>query len=286
MFQKPNPGCVLELDNIGATTTILAIVSDSRGKGARLISKRQTLNLDFQERISRVFDEQIALSRAGTTTGHGQPPIANRTRTMSYHLLRRPSTTLVNHAVSAACRCGHARALLPFSTLPRGGLLKSAAPMPPRPKPPPECDMHESFLKGSGPGGQKINKTNSAVQLKHIPTGLVIKCQATRSRSQNRAIARQLLADKLDDLTRGDDSRANVVGEVKRKKRASSAKKSRRKYRKLEEDKAGASGEGKGEGEGEDELEEEEGEDAGIVEVRSDLEGGRGREQPAQGKTH
>lgn len=67
-----------------------------------------------------------------------------------------------------------------------------------------------------------------------------MKCQATRSRSQNRTIARQLLADKLDDITRGDESRSSVVGEVKRKKRASSAKKSRRKYRKLDEEKAAA----------------------------------------------
>ena len=109
---------------------------------------------------------------------------------------------------------------------------------PSRPKPPPDTEIEEFFLKGSGPGGQKINKTNSAVQLRHIPTGIVVKSQATRSRSQNRTIARQLLADKLDDLAKGDQSRAAVVGAAKAKKRASSAKKSRRKYRKLEDEKA------------------------------------------------
>ncbi|KAI2643519.1 RF-1 domain-containing protein [Xylaria nigripes] len=119
----------------------------------------------------------------------------------------------------------------------------SSKNLPPRPKPPPEDEIEESFLKGSGPGGQKINKTSSAVQLKHIPTGLVVKSQATRSRTQNRAIARQLLADKLDDIARGTDSRSAVVGEVKRKKKASSAKKSRRKYRKLEEERAAVAGE-------------------------------------------
>ncbi|RYP77027.1 hypothetical protein DL771_001317 [Monosporascus sp. 5C6A] len=104
---------------------------------------------------------------------------------------------------------------------------------PPRPKPPPESEIEESFLKGSGPGGQKINKTNSAVQLKHVPTGIVVKSQATRSRSQNRTIARRLLADRLDDLARGGESRSAVVGEARRRKKASSAKKSRRKYRRL-----------------------------------------------------
>ncbi|KAG7121842.1 putative peptide chain release factor-like protein like [Verticillium longisporum] len=107
--------------------------------------------------------------------------------------------------------------------------------MPQRPKPPPDSDIEESYLKGSGPGGQKINKTNSAVQLKHIPTGIVIKSQATRSRSQNRKIARQLLAERLDDLENGDQSRNAIVAEAKRKKAASAAKKSKRKYRKLED---------------------------------------------------
>ncbi|KAI0427436.1 RF-1 domain-containing protein [Xylaria sp. FL1042] len=131
-----------------------------------------------------------------------------------------------------------------FSSTNNPPLLKiSSKNLPPRPKPPPEEEIEESFLKGSGPGGQKINKTNSAVQLKHIPTGLVVKCQETRSRSQNRTIARQLLANKLDDIARGDESRSSIVGEFKRKKKASSAKKSRRKYRKLNEEKGAGAGE-------------------------------------------
>ncbi|RYP50680.1 hypothetical protein DL768_003824 [Monosporascus sp. mg162] len=128
---------------------------------------------------------------------------------------------------------------------------------PPRPKPPPESEIEESFLKGSGPGGQKINKTNSAVQLKHIPTGIVVKSQATRSRSQNRTIARQLLADRLDDLARGGESRSAVVGDVRRRKKASSAKKSRRKYRRLAEGQ-----------QREDEAQEEEDEEEVGVRVR------------------
>lgn len=122
----------------------------------------------------------------------------------------------------------------PFSTTPSPP--KKHTQLPPRPPPPPDSEIDESFLKGSGPGGQKINKTNSAVQLKHLPTGIVVKCQATRSRTENRKIARQLLADRLDDLRRGDQSRAAVVGDFRRKKRASAAKKKRRKYRKLNED--------------------------------------------------
>ncbi|KAM0346091.1 hypothetical protein ACHAPU_005856 [Fusarium lateritium] len=118
-----------------------------------------------------------------------------------------------------------------------------AKALPPRPKPPPESEIEESYVKGSGPGGQKINKTNSAVQIKHIPTGIVVKSQATRSRDQNRKHARELLAQRVDELRNGDQSRSALVGQVKLKKATSAAKKSRRKYKKLEEEKAAAAAE-------------------------------------------
>jgi len=107
--------------------------------------------------------------------------------------------------------------------------------MPDRPGPVNEDEFTEAFLKGSGPGGQKINKTSSAVQLKHIPTGIVLKVQATRSRTQNRKIARQMLADRVEELEKGKGSRIAVVAETKKKRKSSAVKKSKRKYRLLEE---------------------------------------------------
>jgi protein subunit release factor B len=112
-------------------------------------------------------------------------------------------------------------------------ISRSEKPLPPRPTIL-ESDITEAFLKGTGPGGQKINKTSSAVQLKHLPTGLVIKCQETRSRSQNRKIARRILAEKIEILVMGDDSRAALKAEREKKKKASKNKKARRKYRNLE----------------------------------------------------
>ncbi|KAE8148464.1 RF-1 domain-containing protein [Aspergillus avenaceus] len=111
----------------------------------------------------------------------------------------------------------------------------TSKPLPPRPKIN-DTDLTVSYLKGSGPGGQKINKTNSAVQLIHKPTGLVVKSQATRSRSQNEKIARQLLADRIEQLDKGDQSRAAIKADRARKKKASKLKKTRRKYRDLEKD--------------------------------------------------
>lgn len=69
------------------------------------------------------------------------------------------------------------------------------------------------------------------MQLKHIPTGIVVKCQDTRSREQNRKLAREHLAEKIDDLLNGDQSRSAVVARLKAAKKSSAAKKSRRKHR-------------------------------------------------------
>jgi peptide chain release factor len=59
-------------------------------------------------------------------------------------------------------------------------------------------DLEETFMRGSGHGGQKVNKTSSTVRLKHLPTGIEVKCQEERSLVQNRARARSLLCDKIE----------------------------------------------------------------------------------------
>ncbi|EGD84943.1 hypothetical protein H112_08663 [Trichophyton rubrum D6] len=128
--------------------------------------------------------------------------------------------------------------------------LSLAKQMPPRPTID-DSEITGTYLKGSGPGGQKINKTSSAVQLIHIPTNTVVKCQATRSQSQNRKIAKRILAEKIELLEKGEQSRAAILNNVKKKRKASKMKKSKRKYRALEEEKrkkrAEAGLEGKGE---------------------------------------
>src|SRR5271169_5708030 len=62
-----------------------------------------------------------------------------------------------------------------------------------------ENDLIEKFILGSGKGGQKINKTSSCVYLKHVPTGIEIKCQRDRSREMNRYYARRELCEKISE---------------------------------------------------------------------------------------
>jgi len=60
-----------------------------------------------------------------------------------------------------------------------------------------DSEIEMEFLRSSGPGGQHVNKTSSAVRLKHIPTGITVLCQSERSQHKNRAMARKLLQAKL-----------------------------------------------------------------------------------------
>lgn len=60
-----------------------------------------------------------------------------------------------------------------------------------------ESDCEVSTCRGSGPGGQKRNKTESAVQIKHIPTGLIVRCETERSQGQNKATAMALLTARI-----------------------------------------------------------------------------------------
>jgi protein subunit release factor B len=95
-----------------------------------------------------------------------------------------------------------------------------------------EQDLVEKFILGSGRGGQKINKTSSCVYLRHVPTGLEVKCQRERSRALNRYLARQELCGRLEDRILGAQSeRRQAVERIRRQKRRRSR---RQKARMLE----------------------------------------------------
>ena len=85
-----------------------------------------------------------------------------------------------------------------------------------------ESDCRETFVRSSGPGGQKVNKTSSCVQLVHVPTGLSVKCQRERSQAVNRFLARRLLLDRIERLQKGvveaERDRAEKIRRQKRKR--------------------------------------------------------------------
>ncbi|MFA7256644.1 MAG: peptide chain release factor-like protein [Kiritimatiellales bacterium] len=83
-----------------------------------------------------------------------------------------------------------------------------------------EEELSENFIRGSGSGGQKINKTSSCVQLRHAPSGIEIKCQSSRLQGSNRFFARRDLCDKLEEKILGIKSRRKQEQEkVRRQKR-------------------------------------------------------------------
>jgi len=63
-----------------------------------------------------------------------------------------------------------------------------------------EKDIEEKFIRSSGSGGQKVNKTSTCVYLKHIPTGIEVKWMEERSQSLNRFLARRELAQRIERL--------------------------------------------------------------------------------------
>ena len=97
-----------------------------------------------------------------------------------------------------------------------------------------EEDLDERFILGSGSGGQKINKTSSAVQLIHLPTHTVVREQSTRSREANRWFARRKLAEALLEKTHGEESkRKQEEAKIRRQKQ----RRSRRQKAKILADK-------------------------------------------------
>jgi len=83
-----------------------------------------------------------------------------------------------------------------------------------------EADLEETFVRSGGHGGQNVNKTSTCVMLVHRPTGLQVKCQATRQQGLNRFIARRLLLDRIEARQKGyvDAERARIE-KIRRQKR-------------------------------------------------------------------
>lgn len=83
-----------------------------------------------------------------------------------------------------------------------------------------EEDIIENFVRSRGPGGQNVNKTSTRVYLKHIPSGIEVKCQKERTQSQNRYLARKLLLKKIEcSILRKLSEERQRIEKLRRQKR-------------------------------------------------------------------
>lgn len=105
--------------------------------------------------------------------------------------------------------------MFPVSPLKEKGLIKKMEALNIH-----EKDIKESFVRSGKKGGQHVNKTSTCVYLKHIPTGIEVKCQEERSQSLNRYKARVILVKKIDQLVKGKESEEiQRIEKIRRQKR-------------------------------------------------------------------
>jgi protein subunit release factor B len=82
-----------------------------------------------------------------------------------------------------------------------------------------EKDIEEKFVRSSGSGGQKVNKSSSCVYLKHIPSGLSVKIQESRSQGLNRYYARKRMCELLENKLLGKESpEAKMIKKIRKQK--------------------------------------------------------------------
>jgi protein subunit release factor B len=98
-----------------------------------------------------------------------------------------------------------------------------------------EEELEERFVRSSGKGGQHVNKTSTCVWLRHIPTGIEVKCMAERSQSLNRFLARRELLEKIA-LSKGETTPRSLEQEKERRRKARRQRRSAGKYKEINKD--------------------------------------------------
>jgi len=88
-------------------------------------------------------------------------------------------------------------------------------------------DIIEGFVRSSGPGGSNANKTSTCVYLKHLPTGIEVKCQQERYQALNRLLARQLLVKKIEARRLKDELKTKWLLEKARRQARKRSKKAK-----------------------------------------------------------
>jgi len=101
-----------------------------------------------------------------------------------------------------------------------------------------EKDLEERFVRSSGPGGQKTNRTATCIYLEHLPTGIQVKMQQARSQALNRYYARKRLCELIEAQELGDQSPTAKKREHIRKQKARRKRRTRQRRETDTEDRA------------------------------------------------
>lgn len=83
-----------------------------------------------------------------------------------------------------------------------------------------DSDLEESFARSSGPGGQHVNKVSTAVTLRHVPSGVSVTVQDSRSQAVNRKLARERLLDAIEEVQEAQ-RKAEIMQREKERRRKS-----------------------------------------------------------------
>jgi protein subunit release factor B len=83
-----------------------------------------------------------------------------------------------------------------------------------------DVDLDESFARSGGPGGQNVNKVSTAVTLRHLPSGIAVTVQDSRSQATNRKLARERLLDAIQDRQRAAKQARISAREKERRKKS------------------------------------------------------------------
>ena len=83
-----------------------------------------------------------------------------------------------------------------------------------------EADLEESFARSGGPGGQNVNKVSTAVTLRHLPSGVSVTVQDSRSQAVNRKLARERLLDAIESAR--EAQRLSEIAEREKERRRKS----------------------------------------------------------------
>ena len=84
----------------------------------------------------------------------------------------------------------------------------------------PESDLQETFARSGGPGGQNVNKVSTAVTLRHLPSGMSVTVQDSRSQATNRKLARERLRELLERKRREQSAAERAQREKRRRQRS------------------------------------------------------------------